>query len=122
MPAQNIFRFLQLLLAFQIGWQYSSFGQSYDCEEELFSKKDKQTRLFGYVNAIGEYRIPPSFLKAMPFVGRNAVVQQGKRFGVINCEGILVVPADYEEIASFSNGKGWVKKGGLWGLADLKGR
>ncbi len=122
MPCQNIFRFLLLLMAFQIGWTFPSFSQSYDCEEELFSKKDKQTRLFGYVNAIGEYRIPPAFLKAMPFVGRNAIVQQGKRFGVINCEGILVVPAEYEEIASFSNGKGWVKKGGLWGLTDLKGR
>ena len=122
MSTQNIFRFLSPILAILIGWSFPSVGQSYDCEEELFSKKDKQTRLFGYVNAIGEYRIPPSFLKAMPFVGRNAIVQQGKRFGVINCEGILVVPAEYEEIASFSNGKGWVKKGGLWGLADLKGR
>jgi hypothetical protein len=114
MPAQNIFRFLPLILAILIGCTFPSFGQSYDCEEELFSKKDKQTRLFGYVNAIGEYRIPPAFLKAMPFVGRNAIVQKGKRFGVINCEGILVVPAEYEEIASFSNGKRWIKKAGIF--------
>lgn len=100
----------------------TAWAQSFDCEEELFSKKDKQTRLFGYVNALGEYRVPPTFLKAMPFIGKHAVVQQGKKFGVINCEGILVVPADYDEIAAFSNGKGWVKRGGLWGLVDLKGR
>jgi len=100
----------------------SGNAQSYDCEEELFSKKDRKTRLFGYVNAIGEFRIPPVFIKAMPYLGRYAIVQQGNRFGVVNCEGVLVVPADYEEIASFSNGKGWVKKGGLWGLCDTKGR
>ena len=97
-------------LAFLFLWvAMPGFSQSYDCEEELFSKKDKQTRLFGYVNALGEYKIPPTFLRAKPFVGKNAIVQQGKMFGVLNCEGILVVPADYEEIASFSNGKGWVK-------------
>jgi hypothetical protein len=94
----------------------------YNCEEELFSKKDRKTRLYGYVNAIGEYRIPPVFLSARPFSGRFAIVQQGKLFGVINCEGVLVIPAEYEEIAAFSDGKGWVKKGGLWGLADAKGR
>ena len=97
-------------------------GQSFDCEEELFPKKDKKTRLFGYANAIGEYRVPPKFLKAKPFVGRNAIVQEGKMFGIINCEGVLVLPADYEEISAFSNGKGWVKSNGLWGLADAKGR
>lgn len=97
-------------------------AQNYDCEEELFSKKDKKTRLFGYVNAIGEYRIQPVFLKALPFVGKNAIVQQGKKFGVINCEGVLVVPADFDEIASFSNGKGWVKAAGKWGLMDARGK
>ena len=98
------------------------FAQFYDCEEELFSRKDKATRLFGYINMLGEYRIPPVFLKASPFVGKNAIVQQGKKFGVINCEGILAVPAEYDEIASFSNEKGWMRAGNLWGLVDAKGR
>jgi hypothetical protein len=119
---KKLLRIFSLFLFF-IGHLPFGFSQfSFDCEEELFSKKDKKSRLFGYVNAIGEYRIPPVFLAAKPFVGRNAIVQQGKLFGVINCEGVLVVPAEYEEIASFSNGKGWVKKGGLWGLVDVKGR
>ena len=98
------------------------FSQSYQCEEELFPRKDKATRLYGYVNAIGEYRVPPTFLKAKPFVGKTAIVQQGNRFGIINCDGILVVPAEYDEIASFSNGKGWVKKNGLFGLMNEQGR
>lgn len=118
----TLFKTLVFWLFISAFFQLNGFAQSFDCEEELFSKKDKQTRLFGYVNALGEYRVPPTFLKAMPFIGKHAVVQQGKKFGVINCEGILVVPADYDEIAAFSNGKGWVKRGGLWGLVDLKGR
>ena len=113
-------------LLFQIGicllFPAALLAQGYDCEEELFSKKDKKTRLFGYINALGEYRVPPVFLKAKPFVGKTAIVQQGNRFGVINCEGILVVPAEFEEIASFSNGKGWAKKGGLYGLVNEQGR
>lgn len=111
LPVLLLPRFFSLILA-----------QGFDCEEELFSRKDKSTRLFGYVNALGEYRIPPIFLKAKPFVGKTAIVQQGKSFGLINCEGILVVPAEYEEIASFFYGKGWVKKNGLFGLISDQGR
>jgi len=122
MNFQTFLRVVFLCTVLLPGLPFSGLSQAYDCEEELFSKKDKQTRLFGYVNALGEYRIPPTFLRAKPFVGKNAIVQQGKRFGVLNCEGVLVIPADYEEIASFSNGKGWVKKDGLWGLMDVKGR
>ena len=119
---KKTFAFACSLLWMFWGFAPASAQFDYQCEEELFSKKDRKTRLFGYVNAIGEYRIPPVFLSAKPFAGRYAIVQQGKLFGVINCEGILVVPAEYEEIASFSDGKGWVKKGGLWGLSDAKGK
>ena len=115
------FSFILLLLQI-ISIQQFSNAQAFDCEEELFSKKDKTTRLFGYVNALGEFRIPPVFLKAKPFIGKTAIVQQGKLFGIINCDGILVVPAEYDEIFSFFNGKGWVKKGGLFGLVSDQGR
>lgn len=110
------------IVGLSLCFSFPSVSQTFDCEEELFSKKDKKTRLFGYVNMLGEYRVPPTFLKAMPFSGKYAVVQQGKKFGVINCEGILVVPADYDEIASFINGKGWMKINNLWGLVDFKGK
>lgn len=97
-------------------------AQGYGCEEELFPRKDKSTRLYGYVNALSEYRVPPSFLRAKPFIGKYAIVQQGKQFGVINCDGVLVIPAEYEEITSFFDGKGWVKKNGLYGLISEQGR
>ena len=110
--APALFLFLPFLL----------HAQGYSCEEELFPRKDKATRLYGYVNALSEYRVPPIFLKAKPFNGKCAVVQQGKRFGVINCDGHLIIPAEFEEIPSFSSGKGWVKKSGLFGLMSEQGR
>jgi hypothetical protein len=124
LPFMKDFRFQKAIAFFLCLLLFSTQiqAQGYDCEEELFSRKDRKTRLFGYVNALGEFRIPPVFLKAGRFIGKNAIVQQGKKFGVINCEGVLVVPADYDEIASFTDGKGWVKSGGLWGLADARGR
>lgn len=114
------FLFVQLLLLLRFILPIQA--QDYDCEEELFSKKDKATRLFGYVNALGEFRVPPLFLRAKPFIGKTAIVQQGNSFGVINCEGILIVPAEYQEISSFFGGKGWVKKNGLFGLISDQGR
>jgi hypothetical protein len=110
--------FLPIFLLFS----FHAFSQIYQCEEELFPRKDKATRLYGYVNAIGEYRVPPTFLKAKPFSGKTAIVQQGNRFGVIGCDGNLVIPAEYDEIASFTDGKGWVKKNGLYGLMNMQGR
>lgn len=97
-------------------------AQYFDCDEELFPRQDKQTKLYGYVNFIGEQRVPASFIRAFPFEGKYAIVQQGKKYGVLNCNGRLTVPAVYDGFLSFVNGKGWARTGELWGLVDQTGR
>jgi hypothetical protein len=113
-------RYLLLLLFVLV--QGFSHAQLYDCEEELFPKQDKQTRLWGYVNFIGEWRVDPVFIKAYAFEGKNAVVMKGTKFGVLDCSGKLVVMPVYDQFASFSDGKGWAKAGNVWGLVDKKGK
>ncbi len=111
--------FLLLLFVLVCGFSQAQF---YDCEEELFPKQDKQTRLWGYINFIGEWRVDPVFIKAYAFEGKNAVVMKGTKFGVLDCSGRLVVMPVFDQFASFANGKGWARSGNLWGLVDKNGK
>ncbi|SDJ87078.1 WG containing repeat-containing protein [Catalinimonas alkaloidigena] len=104
-----------------LGLAQVAHAQVYECEELLFPRQ-AGNRLYGYINLLGEWRVDPVFVKAGAFQGRYAVVMQGKRYGVLNCDGILVVPADFDEILNFSEGAGWVRRDKLWGLVDDRGR
>ena len=94
------------------------YAQVFDCPEELFLRQDKKTRLFGYGSLLGEWKIPPTYIKAWPFAGKNAVVIIGKGYGVIDCEGKTIIEPVYESMGIFQYGKGWAKKNELWGLSD----
>ena len=76
----------------------------------------------GYVNLLGVYRAEPFFDKAARFSGRYAVVAKGSKYGLLNCDGQLAVPAAYDEIKGFYIGRAWVRQGELWGLLDAKGK
>lgn len=96
-------------------------AQLYDCQEEIFPRQDKATKLWGYKNFMGEWRVPATFVKAYSFEGKNAIVIQGKQYGILNCEGRLIATG-YDEFASFVYGKGWGRIGDKWALVDDKGR
>ncbi len=95
---------------------------AYDCPEFLIPRKEKASNLYGYVDIGGNYIIPPTYLQAGYFQGKNARVQMGKKFGVINCQGRLVVPATFDVIDDFVNGFGWVQQNGKWGLMRSDGQ
>ncbi|MGB3619449.1 MAG: WG repeat-containing protein [Catalinimonas sp.] len=100
-----------------VGWAQGG----YECEELLFPKRGAR-ELYGYTTLLNEWRVEPTFTRAEPFQGRYAVVMKGKRYGVLNCEGYLAVPAEYDEIKNFSEGTGWVRKGQRWGLVSERGK
>lgn len=96
-------------------------AQFYDCPDEIFPRQDKATRLWGYKDITGTWRVQPVYIKAYAFEGKNAVVIQGKKYGVVDCEGRIMV-SGYDEFASFVWGKGWGRVGDKWALVDDKGR
>jgi hypothetical protein len=98
-----------------------AIAQSYECEELLFPRQ-APNRMFGYVNLMGEYKIDPVFVKAMPYEGRHAKIMKGNKYGLINCDGIMVVEPVYEELMSFDVNMGWARRGDLWELVDVKGK
>jgi len=94
-----------------------SFGQGQLCKQDLFPKQSTN-RYWGYVNIFGEWQITPIFTTASPFRGKTAVVLRGMKYGVVNCDGRIIIPFKYDGIQDFVGGKTWVRKDGLWGLVN----
>lgn len=93
----------------------------YDCAEPLIPKYDKKVRLYGYVGFNGQWVVPASFVQAGSFEGQFALIQQGTKYGIINCEGKITAAAIYDNIFQFQYGRGWGKRNGKWGLFDAQG-
>lgn len=93
-----------------------------NCTEDLIPRQDKHTRLFGFANLAGEWLIPAHYVKVYPFIGNKAVVMLGTKLGVINCEGYLVIPAEYDDFTIFNVDKTWAKKAGNWSLINDHGK
>jgi hypothetical protein len=84
--------------------------------------KQAENKFWGYINLFDEWKVEPIFTKVNPFVGNKAVVEKYGRFGVVGCDGKMIVPADFEEIGPLANGPNfWVRKAGKWSLANEKG-
>lgn len=49
-------------------------------------------------------------------------VQQGGKWGYMNAKGELVIPPQFEQARSFSNGLGAVCQNGAWGFVDRTGQ
>lgn len=98
-----------------------SFGQIYNCQDDLFPKRDQENKLYGYVNLFGEWQVRSFYDIAKPFKEGLAVVGKRSQFGVISCEGKVVLRIEYQQIKDFVNGFAWVKQMGLWGLVNSKG-
>ncbi len=110
-----------LLLSLIFGGQVWAQGPN-ECPEELFPKYDKKARLYGYANWLGEYKVPAVYLRAGQFDGRFARVQLDKKQGIINCEGIMVVQAVYDEIGPLTYGKAFARNGDSYKYVDATGR
>lgn len=93
-----------------------------DCPEELFVKYDKERRLYGYVTAMGEWKIPSTYIKAYPFNGKYAPVLVDKKYGVIDCNGYLIIAAQFDAIAPLLYGRAFARNGDAWTYIDASGR
>jgi len=110
-----------LYLFFQFTLNFVSLAQQgSNCSEDLVPKYG-QNRMWGYANLFGQWVINPIYTKVSPFIENKAVVEKGLSYGVIDCDGNVILHCDYEGLTSFRNGKIWAKKSGLWGLLNEKG-
>ncbi len=65
--------------------------------------------------------IPATYEEGLPFSEGLAGIQMNGKGGFINAKGEMIVPAEYEKLGIFMNGKAWVKKG-LWGIIDASNK
>jgi uncharacterized protein YchJ len=84
---------------------------------------------WGYIDASGKTRIPPSYSEAGRFHDGLAAVQIGGKFGYIDTSGTLLIPAKYSFAKAFSEQraavcietKRWLIVKERWGFIDTKG-
>ncbi len=82
-------------------------------------------RLTGYIDATGEFVIPPKYPSAGDFSEGRAWVEVDERFGYIDVDGELVIPPRYTTASDFSEGLACViantDKGPRWRYIDATG-
>jgi len=88
--------------------------------------KDAETRrkTEGYINNKGEFVVQPTIKmgNARDFSeGLAAVSIDGQKWGFINTDGKMVIAAEYEKAASFSEGLAKVRIDGKYGFIDKSG-
>ncbi len=99
------------------------------CNSPLFSKEDRidykllhpkkseKTGKYGFgLRSNLNYVIEPIYDSVDYFHGKVAWVQKDKKWGLINQQGIFLIPFEFDNIDSFMNLYTWVKKGKKWGL------
>lgn len=92
------------------------------CEEDLIPKYDAQKRMWGFSNLFGQWVLEPIYTKVTPFTEDKAVVQKGLSYGVIGCDGTVIIPNSFQNMTSYRSGKIWACKSKMWGVLDDKGR
>ena len=75
----------------------------------------------GFIDAQGNWKVPPRFEDAGVFAENLAPVQSGGHWGYINRQGKLVIPARFDEVRAFSQGYAAVLKESVWRFIDASG-
>ena len=94
--------------------------------------------IFGYIDAQGEWAIPPQFRlhvgadkndnlvkyefsEGVAVMYSSGPMMPGSCYGYISPQGGWKIPPQYEKAYQFSEGLAPVRKGGLWGFIDHSG-
>lgn len=79
---------------------------------------------YGYINTEGKFEINPMYSQAKSFSGESslALVKRGGKCGYINSKGEEVIPCQFDEAYTFSNGLAKIGVGGKYGFIDEKGK
>jgi hypothetical protein len=64
----------------------------------------KEGKRFGFVDASGQFRIPPTFDDVLPFSEGFAAVRSGEKWGFLNTSGHIVIHPQFEAAYYFREG------------------
>jgi hypothetical protein len=77
---------------------------------------------FGFVDASGEFKIPPAFENALPFSEGLAAVEEDGKWGFINTKGDLAIRPQFDAAFYFHDGVATVDNKSGFAIIDRVGR
>ncbi|MCH8047038.1 MAG: WG repeat-containing protein [Planctomycetes bacterium] len=101
-------------------WSYSDFSEGLLA---YFEREDRERGESGYLDAQARVVIPPRFSAAFPFVDGRAVVEVGRKHGIIDRQGDWVVEPQFYCVLTFEKGEATTPfaKGEQWGFINRDG-
>ena len=76
---------------------------------------------WGYIDRAGSYRIQPQFAFALPHQEGLGLVMLDGKWGAIDASGKLLIPAVYDQLRGFRNGRSEATKDGVSGWLSVAG-
>jgi WG containing repeat len=115
----NKWGFIDAAGAWKIPPAYDYACDVFDHEIVRVSMRDK----FGYIDREGQWVTKPQFDFLSPYFedGDLQVVGRKKKFGILNRQGRLVVPLEYDAVV-LSKDRAWARKGDELGIFGLDGK
>ncbi len=77
--------------------------------------------IYGFVDAQGDWVIPPQFDEVEPFSEGLAAAKEGERWGYVNVHGNWVIQPQFDDAEPFSEGAAVVKTGERYTYIDVNG-
>ncbi len=73
-----------------------------------------------YIDKAGKIAGGSSYSFASSFENGHAIVNENNKWGLINQEGKVVIPLEYDAVSPVMSERVWVKRGEVWQLLDFK--
>lgn len=92
--------------AFEISWLSRPDEPGFN---GLIWARSNETRLFGLMNARGEWVVKPRFDHVQPARENRAIVKEGSLWGAVDMTGQIAIPLEHAYLSYFDNGFGLVR-------------
>ena len=100
-----------------------AYDKVYAEDTASLMRVEKNNVIYFCTTSTGQLAFESAYVKAEPMQNGFAIVTASTGIGVINSEGKVVIPVEFEEIVLEKNTvqkEWWVKKANLWGLRNDK--
>ncbi len=96
---ENLQGYLSKLIATNYMVDYTLYDQEFESDAQLICEGCE----FGYIDTAGQVLVQPQYTFARNFVNDVGIVEQRKKFGLVNRDGMELIPCEYDAMHFLEN-------------------